>query len=286
MRWLITGAGGMLGRELVARLTAAGCGNDRVIALDRSALDVTQRTAVFAALNRYRPDVVVNCAAYTAVEAAESDEAAAWAVNGAGPGHLAAACAEYGIRLIHVSTDYVFSGDARSPYGEDSPPAPRTAYGRSKAAGERAVLAAHLPPFTVVRTAWLYGAHGRSFVRTMVEAARRGKTVRVVADQYGQPTWATDTAARIVVLGRASGAGGVFHATNAGVATWHELASEIYRALDADPGRVHAISSAEYAGPARRPAYTVLGHDRWQEWGIAPLRHWRTALRHALDHLR
>lgn len=163
MRWLVTGAAGMLGRDTVAELARRG---EDVTGLDRAALDVTRPDAVEDAVAAHRPDLVVNCAAYTAVDAAEHDELRALRVNGDGPAHLARACARHGARLVHVSTDYVFPGTARTPYPEDAPPAPRTAYGRTKLAGERAVLTALPDACAVVRTAWLYGAHGSSFVRT------------------------------------------------------------------------------------------------------------------------
>ena len=169
-RWLVTGAGGMLGRDLLIALDGAG---EDVVGLARGELDITDGAAVGAAVRRFGPDVVVNCAAWTAVDDAEAQEDAALAVNGTGPAHVAAACAAAGAALVHVSTDYVFAGDARRPYAEDAATGPRTAYGRSKLAGEQAVL--RLLPGTgyVVRTAWLYGAGGPNFVRTMIAAGTR-----------------------------------------------------------------------------------------------------------------
>ncbi|GAA2898794.1 dTDP-4-dehydrorhamnose reductase [Streptosporangium fragile] len=281
MRWLITGAGGLLGHHVLERL-AAGRPDDSVVGLDRARLDITVPRSVRDALAEHRPDVVVNCAGYTAVDAAEAHEPEALRVNGAGPRHLAAACAERRARLIHVSTDQVFSGEARTPYAEDHPPAPRTAYGRTKLAGERAVLAVLPRSSAVVRTAWLHGARGRSFVRTMIELEARRDTVDVVDDQLGQPTWAADVAERIVLLGRRPEATGVFHATNSGAVTRYELAREIFRLIGADPGRVRPTTSEAFAAPARRPPYAVLAHGRWREIGAAPLRDWRTALREAL----
>ncbi|MGJ5756206.1 dTDP-4-dehydrorhamnose reductase [Streptomyces puniciscabiei] len=283
MRWLVTGAGGMLGRDTVHELRERG---EAVTGLTRAALDITEPAAVQGALADHRPDVVVNCAAYTAVDAAETDEDRALFVNGEGPRQLARACAAQGARLIHVSTDYVFSGEARtSPYPEDHPPAPNTAYGRTKLAGERAVLSELPDGSAVLRTAWLYGAHGRSFVRTMLELEATRDTVDVVDDQRGQPTWSADLAPRIADLG-ATGASGVFHATNAGEATWYELAREVFRQAGADPDRVRRTDSRAFVRPAPRPAYSVLGHERWRAAGLAPLRHWRSALHEALPHIR
>ncbi|MER6736755.1 dTDP-4-dehydrorhamnose reductase [Streptomyces puniciscabiei] len=283
MRWLVTGAGGMLGHDTVHELRGRG---EDVTGLTRAALDITEPAAVQRALSDHRPDVVVNCAAYTAVDAAETDEDRALLVNGEGPRQLARACAARGARLIHVSTDYVFSGEARtSPYPEDHPPAPRTAYGRAKLAGERAVLAELPGGSTVLRTAWLYGAHGRNFVRTMLELEATRDTVDVVDDQRGQPTWSADVAARIADLG-ATAASGVFHATNAGEATWYELAREVFRQTGAAPDRVRRTDGRAFVRPAPRPAYSVLGHDRWRTAGLAPLRDWRSALQEALPHIR
>ncbi|GGW71063.1 dTDP-4-dehydrorhamnose reductase [Streptomyces caelestis] len=286
MRWLITGAGGMLGHDVVEELTRRG---EEVLGLDRTALDITRPAAVDTAVRDHRPDLVVNCAAYTAVDDAESDEARALEINGDGPRLLARACAAHGARLIHVSTDYVFSGEARTtPYPEDHPTGPRTAYGRTKLAGERAVLEELPGASAVVRTAWLYGVHGADFVRTMIGLEARRDTVDVVDDQRGQPTWSADVAERIADLGERLGpdAHGVFHATNAGEATWYELAREVFSLVGADPDRVRPTSSAAFPRPAPRPAYSVLGHDRWPEISLEPMRAWKAALEEALPRIR
>ncbi|MEV0182228.1 dTDP-4-dehydrorhamnose reductase [Streptomyces sp. NPDC050625] len=288
MRWLVTGAAGMLGRDTVEELRRRGA---NVTGLDRAALEITDPDAVRRAFAAHRPDVVVNCAAYTAVDDAETDEARALRINGDGPRLLARACAERGARLVHISTDYVFDGEARAtPYPEDHPPAPRTAYGRTKLAGERAVLEELPGAAAVVRTAWLYGAHGRSFVRTMLELEARRDTLDVVDDQRGQPTWTADVATRIADLGTAlsrdEGAHGIFHATSSGEASWHELAREVFLLIGADPTRVRPTTSAAFPRPAPRPAYSALGHARWREIGLQPLRNWRSALHEALPHIR
>jgi dTDP-4-dehydrorhamnose reductase len=286
VRWLVTGAGGMLGRDVVAELTRRGA---EVTALDRAALDITEPAALEDAFTVHRPDLVVNCAAYTAVDDAETDEARALEINGEGPRLLARTCAAYGARLIHVSTDYVFDGAGRdAPYPEDHPTAPRTAYGRTKLAGERAV-AEELPDASaVLRTAWLYGVHGRSFVRTMIELEGRRDTVDVVDDQRGQPTWSADVAARIADLGPlvGRGASGVYHATSAGEATWYDLAREVFAGLGADPDRVRPTGSAAFTRPAPRPAYSALAHGRWQHTGLSAPRDWRAALHEALPRIR
>ncbi|QJT05804.1 dTDP-4-dehydrorhamnose reductase [Streptomyces asoensis] len=285
MRWLVTGAGGMLGRDTVEELARRG---EDVTGLDHTGLDITRRESVARAFAAHRPDLVVNCAAYTAVDDAETDEARALLVNGEGPRLLAAACAAHGARLVHVSTDYVFDGAARAPYREDHPPSPRTAYGRTKLAGERAVRAVLPDAGVIVRTAWLYGVHGRSFVRTMLELEARRDTVDVVDDQRGQPTWSADVAARIADLGPkvGGGAAGVFHATAAGEATWYDLAREVFRSVGADPDRVRPTTGDAFPRPAPRPACTVLAHGRWQEVGLSPPRDWRAALGRALPLIR
>nr|WP_275126331.1 dTDP-4-dehydrorhamnose reductase [Streptomyces sp. SID7805] len=280
--WLITGADGMLGREVVAALRRTGA---PVLPLARPDLDLTDAAAVHRTLRRARPAVVVNCAAWTDVDGAESAERAALAVNGDAVRTLARACAGVRSRMLHLSTDYVFAGDADTPYPEDAPAAPRSAYGRGKLAGERAVLE-ELPRLgTVVRTAWLYAGHGRNFVTTMAERAAAGAEVRVVDDQYGQPTWARDVAGRLLALGGlpAERAAGVFHATAAGRTTWFGLAREVFRLTGADPALVRPISTAQLGRPAPRPAFGVLGHGRWAAAGLAPPRPWADGLAEALS---
>ncbi|MBO3733935.1 dTDP-4-dehydrorhamnose reductase [Glycomyces niveus] len=277
--WLITGGAGMLAQDVEARVQAAG---QRAVVLSRKELDITDPASVAAALAEHAPAVVVNCAAWTAVDDAEEQEAAALAVNGDGPRRLAEACRETGAVLLHVSTDYVFAGDATAPYAEDAPTAPRSAYGRTKLAGEEAVL--ELLPDTgyVVRTAWLYGAGGGNFVRTMIRLEGVKDTLDVVDDQRGQPTWTADLADRLVRLGEGALAGtapaGVYHGTSSGETTWFGLTRRIFELLGADPERVRPTTSEAFKRPAPRPAYSVLGHDRWQAAGIDPIRDWREAL--------
>ncbi|MFB7456375.1 dTDP-4-dehydrorhamnose reductase [Streptomyces sp. NPDC056188] len=280
--WLVTGAGGMLGQDVLARLAAEG---ERSVALDRAALDLTDPAAVRRELERHRPALVVNCAAWTAVDDAETHEAEALRVNGDGPAHLAAACARTGAVLLHVSTDYVFAGDATTPYAEDAPTAPRSAYGRTKLAGEQAVLKTLPDRGYVIRTAWLYGAGGPNFVRTMIRLAGERETLDVVDDQRGQPTWSADLAGLLFALGRGALAGtapaGVYHGTSSGETTWYGFTREIFRLLGADPDRVRPTTSEAFTRPAPRPAYSVLGHDRLRPAGVEPLRDWRAALTRA-----
>ncbi|WP_026876264.1 dTDP-4-dehydrorhamnose reductase [Jiangella gansuensis] len=275
MRWLVAGAAGMLGHDLVTLLDGRGAA---VTAAGRDRLDITDAAAVDAAVTGH--DVVVNAAAWTDVDGAESAEAAALAVNGTGPGLLAAACARHGARLVHVSTDYVFDGQASQPYAEDAETAPRSAYGRTKLAGEHAVLTG-LPDAVVVRTAWLYGQHGGNFVATMARLAAARDHVDVVDDQHGQPTWSHDVAQRIIELVDAEAPGGIYHATNSGSTTWFGLARAVFTHLGLDPERVRPTTTESFPRPAPRPAYSVLGHDGWARAGLGPLRPWEDALAEA-----
>ncbi|MEU7871334.1 dTDP-4-dehydrorhamnose reductase [Dactylosporangium sp. NPDC049140] len=270
-RFLVTGAGGMLGRDLLAVLDGR-----EVTAATRAELDITDAAQVRSVVEGH--DVVLNAAAWTDVDGAEADEAGATAVNGTGVAVLAAGCAAAGARLVHVSTDYVFPGDAAEPYAEDAPTAPINAYGRSKLVGERAVLDALPGTGYVVRTAWLYGEHGRSFVRTMLQLARERDFVEVVDDQVGQPTWSRDLAERLVALAESGAPAGVYHGTASGRVSWHGLAEAVFAESGHDPARVRRTTSAAYVRPARRPAFSVLGHERWAGAGLAPMRDWRAML--------
>jgi dTDP-4-dehydrorhamnose reductase len=265
----------MLGHDLVAVLTAAGA---TVTALTRADLDIRDADAVTDAVVGH--DVVVNAAGWTDVDGAETDAEQALAVNGTAVGILAAACRKAGARLLHPSTDYVFAGDAGTPYPEDAPTDPVNAYGRGKLAGEQAALAAG---GYVVRTAWLYGAHGPNFVSTMLRLAATRDTVDVVDDQRGQPTWSYALAERLVELGaRPEAPPGVYHGTATGETTWYGLARAVFAGAGLDPDRVRPTTSDRVPRPARRPAYSVLGHDRWAAAGLPPMAGWRAMLDAAL----
>jgi dTDP-4-dehydrorhamnose reductase len=280
-RWLVLGAGGMLALDLVDTLV-----DDDVIALGRAELDITDPGAVRQAVQAIRPDVVANCAAWTAVDAAEHDEAAAFAVNAAGAANIARACAASTARLVHFSTDYVFDGLASSPYPENADLAPRSAYGRTKAAGEWAVRALLPSRSWVVRTAWLYGAGGSNFVKTMIRLESTRDVIDVVDDQRGQPTWSADVAWQVVRLAESDAPAGVYHATASGETTWWGLARAVFQELGADVSRVRATTTARSPRPARRPAYSVLGHDAWAAARLPTLPPWRQSLSRALDAFR
>ncbi len=268
MRWLVAGAGGMLGVDLMARLDRT---RHDLRGFTRQELDITDPEAVGAAVRDV--DVVVNCAAWTAVDDAEAREGDAFLVNAVGPQLLARAARAAGARTVQVSTDYVFRGDAREPYTEDAPLAPVSAYGRTKAAGEWAVRA-ETDDHLVVRTAWLYGAAGGCFPKTMARLAADRDELQVVADQIGQPTWTVDLADLIVRLVEAEAPTGTYHGTASGEVSWHGFTRHIVAALGKDPAMVKETTSAAFVRPAPRPSYSVLGHDALRSAGVEPIGPW------------
>jgi dTDP-4-dehydrorhamnose reductase len=270
-RYLIAGAAGMLGKDLQKALS----GRD-VTALSRAELDVTDRDAVLAAVAGH--DVVLNASAYTKVDDAEAHEDAAYSINALGTENLAIAAARNNARFVTVSTDYVFDGQATEPYAEDTVRDPLNAYGRTKAAGEELALSAHPEGTFVVRTAWLYGAGGPNFAKTMVKLAGSHETVSVVDDQLGQPTWTGDLAAQIVSLLDNDAPAGIYHGTNSGEATWYGFARAVFAQAGLDPERVKPTDSSTFVRPAPRPSYSVLGHDAWSRAGLQPMRPWEDAL--------
>lgn len=267
----------MLGTDLAQMVRGRG---DEAVQLDRSACDITSLEQVRSALAG--ADVVVNAAAYTAVDKAESDEAAAFAVNAVGARNVAMVGAQVGAQVVHISTDYVFDGLATQPYPEDAAQAPGSAYGRTKAAGEWAVRAVN-PNALVVRTAWLYGAHGPNFVATMLRLAGERDTLTVVDDQIGQPTWTCDVADLVMRLLDIEVPGGYYHATSSGQTSWHGFAQEIFVLHGLDPARVAPIPTSQYPTPARRPLSSVLAHDTLKRHQVAQIAGWRSRLVAAVD---
>lgn len=276
MRFVVIGAQGMLGSDVVNALQ-----NRSALALGRQDLDITDLAAVQNAIEP--DDVIVNCAAYTQVDLAESNETAAYAINALGAHHLAIAAAAVGAKLVTISTDYVFRGDGDSPYLESEQRAAISAYGRSKAAGEQLVMTAHPTGSYIVRTAWLYGKNGPNFAQTMLNLAQSQTTWSVVDDQRGQPTWTSDLAEQIIKLIDANAPAGIYHGTNSGEASWFEFAQAVLEEAHLDPTRIHPADSASFVRPAPRPAYSVLGHGRWAAIGLRPMRHWREALHAAFE---
>jgi dTDP-4-dehydrorhamnose reductase len=271
MRLLVTGGAGMLGQAVATAATRLG---HDVIALSRAELDVTDADHVRRVIAAAEPRAVVNCAAWTDVDAAETAEDAATAVNGTGAGNVARAAAETGARVVHISTDYVFDGTKTAPWVESDPVRPIGAYGRSKLAGEHEVAAAD-GEHAIVRSAWLFGAGGRNFVDTMLALGSERDEVSVVTDQVGSPTWTGHLADAVVELAERRGDVGIFHAAGAGACSWYELAVEVFDRAGVRC-RVLPTTAERFARAAQRPAYSVLGSERgeapvlppWQE-GVA-----------------
>jgi dTDP-4-dehydrorhamnose reductase len=276
MRVLVVGAAGQLGRDVVDVL--ARNSSLAVLGIDLPEIDITDPESVELVFGGFDPDFVINCAAYTAVDDAEANEELALLVNGLGPRLIAKECRKASAWLVHVSTDYVFDGEATDPYAEDATPDPRSAYGRTKLAGEDAVREILPDAHYIVRTAWLYGCHGSNFVRTMLRLEGERDTVSVVDDQRGQPTYSRDLAEQIVQVFEKHPPAGTYHGTNSGEVTWFAFTQEIFRLAGADPARVLPTTSAEFVRAAPRPSYSVLGHDRWEGSGIPPMRPWQEAL--------
>jgi dTDP-4-dehydrorhamnose reductase len=286
MRVLLAGASGQVGRACVQGLPA----DVTLRACSHAELDITDPASVAQAVDEFRPDLLINTAAYTAVDKAESDEQAARLGNADGPRFLAKALARVpGARMLHLSTDFVFDGKASSPYLPDSPPGPLSVYGSTKLAGERAVVEVLGDRAVVLRTAWVYSAAGNNFVRSMLRLMARG-SVRVIADQVGTPTSADSLAEAIWRIARER-TGGVYHWTDAGVASWYDfavaIAEEATRAgLLSNAVEITPITTADYPTPARRPAYSVLDKSAtWARFALRPV-HWKTRLRAVIEELR
>lgn len=277
MRVLVTGAGGQLGRDVVAALEASPSGHE-VIAADHATLDVSHRDAVLGTICSIQPDAIVNAAAWTAVDACEGDADRAFAINALGPRHVADGARRVGASLCSVSTDYVFDGTKATAYDEWDQPNPQSVYGRSKLGGEREVWAV-APASTIVRTSWVSGEHGANMVKTILRQASQHDTLRFVDDQRGHPTFTADLAGAIVrlIVDRRPG---LFHLTNAGEVSWYEFAREVLIAAGQDPERVQPIASADLdpPRPAPRPANSVLDNAAWRLGGLPPLRDFREPL--------
>jgi dTDP-4-dehydrorhamnose reductase len=280
MRWLIAGARGQVGTDLQRVLAALG--DAEVRAHGSAELDVTDRAAIAAAFADFKPDIVVNASAYNAVDAAETDEDRAFAVNATGPALLAAEAVRTGSKLVHISTDYVFDGTATEPYPVDAPTNPRSAYGRSKRGGELAVRELAPEQSYVVRTSWVYGAAGQNFVKTMLRLQASNDTVSVVNDQTGSPTWSFDLARCLVDLATSGRPYGIYHCRGAGQTTWHGFTQAIFAAVGADPRRVLPTTTDKFPRPAPRPAYSVLADVEWLAAGLRPMMRWQDALVAAL----
>jgi dTDP-4-dehydrorhamnose reductase len=272
MRVVVTGAAGQLGKDVLLELARK---NHQAYGLDRQQLDITIEKDVMAYISEVKPDVILHCAAYTNVDAAEENEDAAYAVNAAGTEYLAKAASQTGAKMLYVSTDYVFDGSANEPYEVDEPTKALGAYGRTKLAGEQ-LLQKHLDEFFIVRTAWVFGIHGNNFVKTMLRLGKERGEVGVVHDQVGSPTYTVDLAQFMVEL-METDKYGVYHATNNGICSWYEFAVEIFKQAELDV-KVNPLTSDQFPRPAARPKYSVLSKKRIEQEGLKPLRDWKQAL--------
>lgn len=286
LRVIVTGAGGQLGWELQRTVPAQfDC-----LAVQRDTLDIADVNAVQALLERERPALLINAAAYTAVDRAESEPELAMRVNGEGPANLARACEHFGTRLLHVSTDFVFDGRACVPYTTDAEPAPLGEYGRSKLAGERAVLAGTTGAL-VVRTGWVYSSSGQNFVKTMLRLMGEREELSVVADQVGTPTWAKGLARFLWQAAERDDVAGLYHWSDAGVCSWYDFAVAIAEEASAlgllrRLPHIKPIPASDYPTPAQRPAFSVLDKRRaWDDFAISGV-HWRVQLRQMLQELK
>ena len=281
---LVTGANGQLGNELRA-LGSASANN--YLYTDVAELDITDAAAVERFVAENRIDVIVNCAAYTNVERAEEDEAAAYAINCAAVKNLAEPAAKYAATLIHVSTDYVFDGSANTPYTEDMPTSPLGVYGRTKLAGEQAAAASGCKCL-IFRTAWLYSAYGNNFLKTMLRLTSERDRLNVVADQTGTPTYAADLARAIFSIvegGRYEGREGIYHFSNEGVCSWYDFATEIAAAAGNTGCRINPCRTWEYPTKAVRPAYSVLDKGKFRRTFGIEIPHWRESMKECINKL-
>ncbi|WP_373232243.1 dTDP-4-dehydrorhamnose reductase [Cohnella sp.] len=280
LKVLVTGAGGQLGQELV-KLDVLGL---EFVGVDRQAMDITDSEQCAEVISRIAPDVIIHCAAYTAVDLIETEEVKAWQVNAEGTRNVAEAAEVVGAKLCYVSTDYVFDGGGTQPYREDDKTNPQTVYGRTKLAGEIFAREACSKTF-IVRTSWVYGRYGTNFVYTMLRLAQQHDELKVVNDQIGSPTYTLDLARFIADIIQTKHYG-IYHASNTGSCTWYDFAQAIFEEAGfSDKLMVIPCKTEEFSRPAPRPSYSVLGHEALIQAGLKPLRHWREALNEFLKHL-
>lgn len=270
MKILVTGANGMLGTDLCEVLK-----DEDLIATSHEDLDITDLDMIRSKFKEYMPDIIINCAAMTNVDACETEKDLAYNLNAEGPKNLAIATKEIGGTLIHISTDYVFKGDKHRPLVEDDEIGPDSIYGKSKLQGEENIENI-LDKYFILRTAWLYGVHGPNFIKKMLELSQNHDTLTVVNDQEGSPTFTKDLSLAIKEIIH-SDKYGVYHVTNSGNTTWYEFSKLIFKKKDIDVN-VKPVSSEEFAAPAPRPHYSVLSHDKWIKNGFTELRDYKEAL--------
>jgi dTDP-4-dehydrorhamnose reductase len=277
MKVVVTGAAGQLGKDVVLELVRR---NHEAFGADRQQLDITNEADVQAFIRDVKPDVILHCAAYTNVDAAEENEQVAYQINGLGTEYLAKAAKQVGAKMLYISTDYVFDGTATEPYNVDHPTKPIGAYGRTKLAGEE-FLQKNLEQFFIIRTAWVFGVYGQNFVKTMLRLGKERGEIGVVHDQVGSPTYTVDLARFMVEL-METDKYGIYHATNSGVCSWYEFAVEIFKQTGLNV-KVNPLTSDQFPRPAARPKYSVLSKKKILEQDFTPLREWKEALAAYLD---
>lgn len=281
MRVLVTGVNGQLGHDVMKLLANT---NHQAFGYDREDMDITDEQSVQKEVDKVQPDVIIHCAAYTAVDKAETDEETAYKVNALGTKYLAEAAKKHNAKMIYVSTDYVFDGSANEPYEVDHPTNPIGAYGKTKLAGEN-FLKRVLDKHFIVRTAWVFGANGNNFVKTMLRLGKERGEVGVVADQVGTPTYTPDLAKFLIEL-MESDKYGTYHATNSGICSWYEFAVEIFKQAGMENVKVNPLTTDQYPTPAKRPKYSVLSKAMIEQNGFSPLPDWKDALKRYLMELK
>ncbi|GAB7389184.1 dTDP-4-dehydrorhamnose reductase [Bacillaceae bacterium] len=269
---LVTGANGQLGKDMVEVLLQRGY---ECIGCGRNQLDITDMEMVKEVVQSIRPDVIIHAAAYTKVDVAESEPEKAFLVNAWGTRNMSVAAESIGAKLVYISTDYVFNGNATMPYQEFSPTAPINVYGASKLAGEQMVRDFHTR-FFIVRTSWVYGRYGQNFVKTMLDLAKKNQTLKVVHDQIGSPTYTVDLAKKIEELIRTDRYG-IYHISNSGQCSWYKFAKSIFKIAEIEVD-VQPVATSDFPRPAKRPAYSVLDHMALRLNGFSPMRKWEEAL--------
>ena len=273
---LIAGGEGQLGSSLnvLAKSMSYSC-----ISLNRKELDITDKSSVYQAVEKFKPSLVVNCAAWTNVDEAESHPEQATRINAGGALNLAEACKSIDARFFQISTDYVFSGNKQEPWAENEVKSPISHYGVSKSEGEDLVLGCYPENSFIIRTSWLYGLEGNNFLTKILQKIKAQETkLRIVNDQVGQPTLVTDLAARILLMSSIKLNSKIYHATNTGQASWYDFASRIFKLQNQPIEHISAIQTRDYNSVAMRPAFSVLGQSAWEDSGLSPMRNWENAL--------
>jgi dTDP-4-dehydrorhamnose reductase len=277
MKVLVVGSKGMLGSDLMAEFQSAS----DLLGMDLPEMDITRLDSCNRIIEEFRPDVIINASGFTRVDDCECNEKQAIAVNGEGPGNLAKAAANAGALLVHYGTDYVFDGLKANPYVESDTPNPQSIYGKSKLLGEELVRQ-NCPEHLILRTSWLFGANGPNFLKTIVNAARQGSSLRVVHDQKGSPSYSKDLSAHTRQIIEAGGRG-IYHVTNSGACSWFELACKAVEWAGMSSVKIEPVTTADYPRPARRPKNSVLANTHLQRDGLPLMRNWQTAAKEYVE---